>query len=427
MLGWSAEEMRQWQFARFRSLLSHAYETVPYWRKTLDDLGAVPGDFQSLDHVRLLPPLTKDIINSEGENLHSKKPPPGRKTLKSTGGSTGKNIWFLLDGETHDRRRAAGRLADAWEGVVPGTRLVTLWGASLEQKPSRASEVYDKLANRLFLSVYGVGESELQSYAEKLATFRPRAIIAYPSILLHMARSFGKAKCRRIGAEVIFCSAEALYPPVREELEDLFGAKVRNRYASREFGMIAAEGPEGDGLYAMDMRMLVETAPGGGQDDEGQEKARELIITDLDNRTMPMIRYRILDSAVVERRSGAEPFPLTRFKSIDGRVLDVIVTPEGRAFGGTFFTLIFRPFNRAVDQFQVIQDASDHLTIRIVPGIGYDPSQKDKIASTLREQLGAGTRFDLEEVAEIPRLASGKRRFVVSKINHDAEEAGVQG
>jgi len=411
---WTPEAFAAWRWERLRAQLDHAARTVPYWRETFARLGARPADFTRPEHLAALPATTKERINAAGDAMTSTQPEPGRVTRSSTGGSTGRNVWFLIDGEAHDRRRAAGRLTEEWDRVRPGTRTATIWGASLEQNPSRGAALYDRLTNRVFLSAYGVGPSELDAYAERLLRLRPEVISSYPSILLDLARRWGRDLCRRLGVRIIYCSAEALFEPVRAELEDLFGAVVRNRYACREFGMVAADCPLGGGLHLMDMRLFVEALP-TAEDPE----LRELVITDLDNRVMPLIRYRIEDLARPARGPCRCGRPYARMDSIEGRVLDVVTTPDGRSFGGTFFTLVLRPFDRSIRQFQVVQDRPDHLLVRLVPGPGYDDAARERVREVLAGTFGPALAVELREVDEIAPLASGKRRFVIRDLGRD--------
>jgi phenylacetate-CoA ligase len=408
---WPRERLDAWRLERMRELLRHAAANVPYWRERMRELGAQPEDFRSFGDLRRLPAMTKELINSEGRRMHSEVPTGRRVTEKSTGGSTGRNIWFAIDIDTHDRRRAAGMLTELWDDVRRGTRTAILWGSPLEAKPSRASRAFDALANRKFFSVYGVDESTLESYFEQLLRFQPEVISSYPSILSHMARRLGRDRCRRLGVRVIYCSAEVLFEPTRAELEDLFGASVRNRYATREFGIVAAECPAGEGLHLMDMRFVVEIdepeQPGG---------PGELVVTDLDNRSFPWIRYRIRDLA------GWLPEPcscgrsLTRLSGVDARVFDVIETPDGRMFGGSFFPILMRPSDRTVERFQVVQEEIDRLHIKLVPGPGYGSDRREKILAQLRETMGETMRVTIEEVDHIEPLPSGKHRFIVSKV-----------
>lgn len=417
MQTWSREQMRAWQFEKLQRLLAHAYATVPYWTEVMDGLGARPQDFRSIDDLRRLPYQDKALIIERRDDLTSRKGGRGETRDRSTGGSTGRNIYFKVDRETQDRRRAAGRLTELWDDIVPGTRMATLWGSSLETAPSRASQLYDKLANRLFLSAYGVGDEELREYWKQLLAFRPEVLSSYPSILLHVARRAGRERCRALGVRLIYLSSEALYPSVRAEIETAFGAIVRNRYASREFGMIASDAPDGRGLYLMDMRLIVEPL-----DPHHAGAPTELVITDLDNHVMPFIRYRIEDLGVFAPPEAAEPWPFTRVASIEGRSLDVIVTPEGKAFGGTFFTLILRPFDRSIDQFQVVQDHVDHVTIKLVAGPGFGDDGAARVKDAVVRAMGPALRVDVEVVPEIPLLLSGKRRFVVSLLGANAPQ-----
>ncbi len=404
------EALDAWRLARLRALLEHAGRHVPYWRELFGRVGLVPADVNRVADLAALPPLTKALINEGGEALFAPQG-RGRIAATSTGGSTGRNVWLRLDLETQDRRRAAGRLTEEWDDVRPGTRTATFWGASLDASPSRGARWYDRLTGRLFLSAYGVDDVTLAAHFERLARFRPEVVSSYPSILLHAARRAGKAACRAVGARIVYCSAEALFEPVREELADLFGARVRNRYASREFGLIASDCPAGGGLHVADARLVLEAAGAPGPDG-----AAELLVTDLDNHAMPLIRYAIEDRGRFAEGPCACGRRWSRLASLDGRVLDVVTTPDGRAFGGTFFTLVFRPFDQSIRQFQAVQDRADHLVIRFVPGPGFDAAHRDKLEQTLRTQFGPSLAFDLVEVADIPPLPSGKRRFVVSEI-----------
>jgi phenylacetate-CoA ligase len=192
---------------------------------------------------------------------------------------------------------------------------------------------------------------------------------------------------------------------VRTELEELFGCPVRNRYASREFGMIAAQCPVAEGLHVMDPRFVIESVSFEGAPDE-------LVVTDLDNRLQPFIRYRIHDTARILPDPCPCGRPFTRLQAVEGRSLDVIATPSGRAFGGTFFTLVLRPADRAIEQFQVVQEAADRVRVLIVEGPGWTEARGAEIRATLEREL-AGMTCHVERVEQIPVLPSGKRRFVV--------------
>lgn len=408
---WPRERLDGWRLERLRDLLRHAAEHVPYWRETMKTLGAEPEDFRSFEDLRELPQMDKELIRREGRRLHSELARPEQVRERSTGGSTGRNIWFTLDPRTQDRRRAAGMLTELWDGVRRGTRMAILWGSPLDAQPSRASRLFDVLTSRKFFSVYGVDRRQLDAYYDELRRFRPEVISSYPSILASLGRRLGRDRCRRLGVRVIYCSSEVLFDETRTELGELFGAEVRDRYATREMGLIGADCPVGEGLHLMDLRFVVEA-----DEPDRPGVPTELIITDLDNRSFPWIRYRVGDLG------GLIPDPcpcgrsLSRLSGIEGRQFDVIETPEGRLFGGSFFTILLRPSDRTVEQFQVIQERIDRLRVKVVPGARYGPERREAILQQLRERMGESMEVGLEEVDSIDPLPSGKHRFVVSRV-----------
>lgn len=399
---WSREQLEAFQLRKLADLLDHAQAHVPYWRRVLKGRGE---ELARPDRFRGIPFLTKDLFQEQGSALVDERGSPRRVKRSSTGGSTGKNIWFLVDLNAFDHRRAAVRLIDEWEDVRPGTRIVSLWGSPLDARRSRLSRMYDRLGNRLFLSAYGLDDAKVEEYAGRLLQFQPQVIVSYPSILLHFAQRLGRQRCRELHLQRIFSEAEALYPSVRSELEDLFGCRVCNRYGCREFGKIAAQCPESGVLHVVDSRFFVESISFDGGEPE-------LVITDLDNAIQPFIRYRIHDSARILEGACSCGRPFTRLETVAGRSLDVIATPAGKAFGGTFFTLLLRPADQAIEQFQVVQEASDKIRVLVVPGPAWSPSRQAEIRAKLEAQL-EGVSCLVQTVAEIPALASGKRRFVV--------------
>jgi phenylacetate-CoA ligase len=93
---------------------------------------------------------------------------------------------------------------------------------------------------------------------------------------------------------------------------------------------------------------------------------------------------------------------------------DAIVTPGGNRLIVHFFTGVLEHFSE-IDQFQVIQDEVESMTVRIVPTAAWSNESEASIISAL-QQRGAGLDVRIERVKEIPLTPGGKRRFVISNI-----------
>ena len=89
------------------------------------------------------------------------------------------------------------------------------------------------------------------------------------------------------------------------------------------------------------------------------------------------------------------------------------MTPEGKYISRLDF--IFKTIEK-VREAQMIQERVGELRVRVVPGAGYDAADEARIIANLRERLGDTIAIRIEKVDAIPRLTSGKFRYVISKV-----------
>ena len=103
-------------------------------------------------------------------------------------------------------------------------------------------------------------------------------------------------------------------------------------------------------------------------------------------------------------------------KSIEGRESDIISTPSGALIVVHFFGILFGHM-KGVDQFQVIQERIDHLTIKIVKNQHFTEKDLDYAKEEIQRKVGSEVRLNTELVSEIPLSgSSGKRRYVISHV-----------
>jgi phenylacetate-CoA ligase len=207
-----------------------------------------------------------------------------------------------------------------------------------------------------------------------------------------------------------------LYEHDREYLARIFGAPVFNRYGCREVGDIANEVPNADGLIVNSDRLFVEILNDKGERCAPGEQG-EVVVTDLENYGMPLIRYRIGDLArwSPETARGGDKYPFPMLESVDGRTLDVIQSPNGNRVGGTYWTILLR--NRpGIRKFQVIQDEPDAIRILYVGEEGATPDfeyYRREIANQCGPELGV----HFEEAENFEQPPGTKFRLVLSKIS----------
>ena len=67
-------------------------------------------------------------------------------------------------------------------------------------------------------------------------------------------------------------------------------------------------------------------------------------------------------------------------------------------------------------KYQVIQEQKDKFLVKLVTEDTYDLGQEDTIKKTICKYLGSQVDITIDYVADIPVEASGKFRWIVSKV-----------
>jgi phenylacetate-CoA ligase len=100
---------------------------------------------------------------------------------------------------------------------------------------------------------------------------------------------------------------------------------------------------------------------------------------------------------------------------IEGRLDDVLVTPDGRVIPASGMTLAFE-FSENIAQAQLYQESAEELVVRLVKTDRYSDQDHRFMLDQLRERLGSAIRIRVDFVSEIERLPSGKQPFAISKV-----------
>ncbi len=407
----SLDEIRNRQFAKIKDLLNEAYEFVPYYRALFKRLGATPNDIKSIEELSQIPILTKADIRNNREELLSTKYDPATLVPKRTGGSTGVPLHLYWDREATAFKQAATQRHDAWSGYRPGEKLAQLWGAFTGHSSLRA-RLYNYLVTRwLVLDTLEMTEENSFEYVEKLRRYRPPFLFGHAHSLYIFALFLEKNNIDNLGIRSIISSAEMLTDGERQKIEEVFGAEVYNRYGCEELSVVASECEQHEGLHICSEGLYVEVPDGD------EEKPGKLIITDLTNKAMPFIRYSIEDNATVYNKPCACGRGLPRLKKLHGRSADFLYTPEGNIISGISIMDNFAIHIPGVWQVQLVQDALDHLLVRIVRTEQFGEASLRKLSETVPEFFGDRMRYDIEYVDEIEKTARGKYQFAISRID----------
>ena len=412
--------LRALQLERLRRHLSWAHREVPYYGRLLDAHGIDPARVQSFDDFARIPVLTKDILRERLADLQPRTPLRGVQRL-STGGSTGAPVTVFVDRERSAFTDAARLRAHRWFGADMGAREVVLWGSPIELgRQDRLRSLRDWFLNSRLLSAFDLGEPALARYAAVVRAYRPRKLYGYASALALLAGYLDRTGGLPVAdaPRAVFTTAEPLYDFQRAAITAVFHSPVAAEYGCRDGGLVALECPAG-GLHIAAEGMHVEVLPAAPGETSG-----ELVLTNLESYALPIIRYRTGDIGALETAPCACGRGLPRLARVEGRRTDFLVTPSGKLMHALAVIYVLREAP-GVREFQVVQEALDHVRVRVVPAGGLSPAVRAAIAARIGGLFEGGARIEVE-VTDSVASPSGKHRYVISRVA-DAHVSALVG
>jgi len=351
---------------------------------------------------------------------------PGGWGLEKSGGSTGRPIECLQDPGWRGWNRAAALWCDKMSGAWPcREKRLKIWGGAHEIGGARlplTTRLSAWMQNSSVLPCFRMDEHTMRSHLRTIdRTTDVTTLEGYSSALFTLAR-FAESE----GIEVqplqrIISSAGNLYPYMKDVIERVFDAPVFNRYGSRDGGATANQCEMRQGLHICEPTIYLEVV-----DEEGMPVPNgspgEILITQIENRGMPLFRYRIGDCGIMDPDPCPCGMPHRTLKELVGRVTECVRTPDGRVLDSVYFAHLFGVVLNTgwIDQFQVVQEEPDIVTVLVTSRSGATPEDVEEgvkeIGAELGTSLGPVVRLSVNVVDDIPPSPSGKQLHVVSRI-----------
>lgn len=408
---WSLEKIQEWQIGKLKDLISFLREKgQPFYKDYLVSHNLDAPDFNSIKDLQKLPIITKTemrVVISQLDKTNFKK-----VIQSGTGGSTGEPLRYFGCPESFHIGTFCRNRGFLWSGCEFGKdKLVILAGGSLIKNKITQSET------TLCLPAVDVLDDDVwMDYYDRIMEFEPVYMRGYTSCV-HAFCQFLEKNGKKLNLRSVITTAEQLYPHQRALIEKTFGCKLFNEYGAYD-GNAGAQECERGGMHWHMERSIVEFINEKGEDCKEGEVGR-FIVTDLHNNVCPFIRYEVGDVGSFSNKEcecGRKSFLL---KSLQGRMLDSIILKNGQLFWGIevlqLFNRMVQRENLKVNQFQVVQNTRDDISVRIIKGKDFSSEDADIILKTLRARFQEiNVSLVYEEVIE--NTLNGKRRFVVNNI-----------
>lgn len=398
-------------------LLSYAGKHVPYYRDLFKKQRFDPRGVRSRADLADLPLLTRDIVRERYADLvdpHHR----GKNLKKGTSGSTGKPLKFEYSPASECWRQAIKTRGYGWAGYRPGRRTFFYWAAVSAGPPSMKVRLDRALKRETFFDSMKQDLAARQLALQELRRTKPELIICYTQACAQFARWISDNGLRDWDDIPVICAAEAVLPADRAVLTQAFGPDIFESYGSRETMLMAAECESHAGMHLSEENLLLEVVEGGKALPSGQ--SGDVVVTDLHNYGMPMIRYVNGDVATMapEGRCSCGR-ALRRLQRVDGRRADTMLDGAGNVVPGIVFHVLFSDARQElVRQFQAVQSANGNVVLKVVRGRDFAEDAFHRVTGRFSEYLrGLPFTIEFHEVI-LPHHSSGKHQtIVVERVN----------
>ena len=386
-----------------QSIIDHAVKTTSFYKSYKSELG--------LGH---LPVINKTIIRENINSFISDKFDQNTLIPVVTSGSTGTPFKTYQDKNKRDRSKADTIYFAQKAGFKVGNRLYYL---KIWSKYNKKNAFLSWQQNIVPVDVIQLDEKVISRLISRIQNDNSsKGVLGYSSAIEAVCRYLDKYESIKVTSKVnsIITMSEALNDYTKETLEKHFNSPVLSRYSNIENGIIAQQFPDNTKDFhinaasfvveILDMEADTPVTPG--------EPGR-IVVTDLFNYGMPMLRYDTGDIGV-----GAESFDLKHvppiLKRIEGRKLDTIYNTKGNAVSSYIVYKNMWQYTE-ITQYQLIQVNTKEYIFKI--NVEGEFNRAGQLIAEFKKYLGVDAKFDIEYVSEIPLLDSGKRKKVVNMMN----------
>ena len=358
---WSKEQVKNWQSEHLQYLVNHVYNHTVYYRNLFDKLELTPADIQSVEDLKKLPIITKEIAIAHydeivPDNLSSF---PYRK--RKTGGTTGEPMHYLMDENNWGYTSAAKIYSWKTTSYQYGDKFVAMGSASLfSKKPSILRRIYDRIRREYPLNTVNLTDELCEKYATYIKKNKIEYIYGYAASIYIFTSYVAKQNIDLKQIKGVFTTSENLTDAYRSLIEKTYGCKVMDCYGANDAGITAYEITRGH--YHVGYNVLCEIV------NPIEENTGTILTTNLLNYTFPLLRYQFGDEVELAPNEIESVYNGQVIRRIIGRTSDVMRLENGHNMTATGFSMIMKEFDIVAFYFNKVGVNEVKLTIFPIKG-----------------------------------------------------------
>jgi phenylacetate-CoA ligase len=401
------DSLMDYQKKKLIQLLLYCKTNVPFYKSISlsDDLGNIS------ELLSNLPVVNKSRIRENYDSFFSTLFHKNELHKVKTSGSSGEPFIFYKDAKKKERELAATYYFGNWTGLDIGVKHGRV-------QISKQSALTPFLMNQFTFDPKLMDTTGISDVCKYIVNKKIRHLRGYTTSIYQIAQYLANNYSRNeIGFfESIICLGEPLYQDQRNTMSSVFNCPIISRYSANEIGIIGYECPERYNMHLNYGDLIIEHLKLDSNDQaEPGEKAR-IVITDLHNYAMPLIRYDIGDIGIYSFEVCNCGRNLPVLNELSGRQITEIITPDGRVISGNAVVGVFEGIEE-IKEFQFIQKDLHEYMVKLVLKDSLEEGLKNYLTSSIENVIGPTVNIEFKECRKIDKAQSGKYFQVLSELS----------
>ncbi|MFS0645397.1 hypothetical protein [Siminovitchia sp. 179-K 8D1 HS] len=393
--------IKEKQKKAIEQLVKHAISTTKYYKSNYTN--------RSFDQF---PIINKNIIRSQQKDFISESYKNTKLITMQTSGSTGTP--FICYQNPEKKKRVIAELIYYNEklGYFVGKNLIFL--RSLSAESSNSKKILRFLQNQTLINVSELDDEVIEKMLREVErkSANGSVLMSYASTLDAFRDYFMRTdKKYNFNISGIISGSEMLYDETRDVMEKVFKCKCVSRYSNQENGILGQDNIENNTFLINEAHYFIEIFKMDKDIPAEPGEVGRIVITDLYNYAMPMIRYDTGDIGAI-KYIEVNSVKKKVIYNFGGRKIDMVYTVDGTILSPHKISVTFWSFSD-IKQFQFLQLGPQEYQVIL----NVEPTFKEeiKVAEKLYNLLGKSAVITFSYVNDIPALSSGKRKYIMNK------------
>ena len=391
-------EVRERLSKYLRDTLQYAAENIEYYKA-----------FQGCELAEF-PVVNKQVIRDNESLFFNANYTKDKLFKQETSGSTGMPFAIYQDSLKRQRATADTLYFSHLAKYKLGQRL---YFSRVWDKATRKGKWACFKQNWVIHDSSNLSEEKIEAFLSIIERDNsPKSVILFASTLSAITKYI---QTNRISSsakvESFITLSESLDLTTKKLATSQFKTNVISRYSNQELGIMAQQDENSDDFMLNVASFYFELLDFEKDIPVEIGQPGRIVVTDLFNRSMPLIRYDTGDIGIFKKTDDCE---IPRLLTVEGRRVDFIYATNGNLVSPYVINTPMHEY-QDISQYQFIQNGEKSYTILINlrPGI-HSFGRETEMLKMLRSYIGSDAMIEVRYVNDIPVLKSGKRKQVVN-------------